>query len=205
MRRTARLALAAIVLAGCAAPAGPSDEAVRRRTQTVVAEMFAGGSPSLQSRVKQDDLQAICSEYQNDPPAKVAAEIQHGQAETVKFPASGGLMGDWKRGQRIANTNYGMRFRDPPGRPNGANCYGCHALAPSEVASGTLGPSLYLYGRKNGTTIAVQRQTYIRIYNPQAIEACTAMPRFGHNGILTEQQITDLVALLLDPDSPVNK
>jgi hypothetical protein len=27
----------------------------------------------------------------------------------------------------------------------------------------------------------------------------------GHSGILTEQRIRDLVALLLDPESPVNK
>jgi sulfur-oxidizing protein SoxX len=31
------------------------------------------------------------------------------------------------------------------------------------------------------------------------------MPRFGYSGTLTEQQIKDLVALLLDPNSPVNK
>jgi sulfur-oxidizing protein SoxX len=31
------------------------------------------------------------------------------------------------------------------------------------------------------------------------------MPRFGHKGILTEQQIKDVTALLMDPDSPVNK
>jgi L-cysteine S-thiosulfotransferase len=30
------------------------------------------------------------------------------------------------------------------------------------------------------------------------------MPRFGHNGILTEQQLKNVIALLLDPDSPVN-
>ena len=31
------------------------------------------------------------------------------------------------------------------------------------------------------------------------------MPRAGHKGILTEQQVKDLMALLLDPKSPVNK
>jgi sulfur-oxidizing protein SoxX len=31
------------------------------------------------------------------------------------------------------------------------------------------------------------------------------MPRFGHSQILSEQQVKDLVALLMDPDSPVNK
>ena len=31
------------------------------------------------------------------------------------------------------------------------------------------------------------------------------MPRFGHSEILTEAQVKDLVALLMDPESPVNK
>ena len=31
------------------------------------------------------------------------------------------------------------------------------------------------------------------------------MPRAGHMGILTEAQVADLVALLLDPKSPVNQ
>jgi sulfur-oxidizing protein SoxX len=31
------------------------------------------------------------------------------------------------------------------------------------------------------------------------------MPRFGHAGALGEKQIQHLVALLLDPESPVNK
>jgi sulfur-oxidizing protein SoxX len=35
--------------------------------------------------------------------------------------------------------------------------------------------------------------------------ACTNMPRFGHNSILTEQQILHVTALLLDPNSPVNQ
>jgi sulfur-oxidizing protein SoxX len=30
------------------------------------------------------------------------------------------------------------------------------------------------------------------------------MPRFGTQGILTEQQIKDVMAFLLDPASPVN-
>jgi len=34
--------------------------------------------------------------------------------------------------------------------------------------------------------------------------ACSNMPRFGHAGVLDEAQIRDLMALLLDPKSPVN-
>ena len=44
-----------------------------------------------------------------------------------------------------------------------------------------------------------------KIYNAKAFNLCSTMPRFGHSGTLTEKQIKDLVALLLDPNSPVNK
>jgi sulfur-oxidizing protein SoxX len=43
------------------------------------------------------------------------------------------------------------------------------------------------------------------VFNAQAFNACSNMPRFGYKGILTEQQIKDVTALLLDPDSPVNR
>ena len=51
----------------------------------------------------------------------------------------------------------------------------------------------------------MQRYVYGKIYNAKAYNLCSQMPRFGHSGTLTEQQIKDLVALLLDPGSPVNK
>ena len=42
-------------------------------------------------------------------------------------------------------------------------------------------------------------------YNARAYNACSQMPRVGHKGILTEAQMKDVMALLLDPASPVNK
>jgi sulfur-oxidizing protein SoxX len=51
----------------------------------------------------------------------------------------------------------------------------------------------------------LQKYVYAKVYNPQAFTACSSMPRFGYHGILTEQQIKDVVALLLDPKSPVNQ
>ena len=43
-----------------------------------------------------------------------------------------------------------------------------------------------------------------RIFNAQAILACSNMPRYGATGFLTTEDITHLVALLMSPDSPVN-
>ena len=51
----------------------------------------------------------------------------------------------------------------------------------------------------------MQRYTFGKIYNSEAFTACSNMPRFGHKDILSEQQIKDLTALLLDPESPVNQ
>ena len=80
-----------------------------------------------------------------------------------------------------------------------------HQLSPKELAYGTIGPSLLHYGKLRGNSEAVVKYTYGKIYNAQAYQACTNMPRFGHNKILTEEQIKHVVALLLDPESPVNK
>jgi L-cysteine S-thiosulfotransferase len=56
-----------------------------------------------------------------------------------------------------------------------------------------------------GNTPEMQKYTFAKIYNAEGFNACSSMPRFGHQGILTEQQIKDVVALLMDPASPVNK
>ena len=87
----------------------------------------------------------------------------------------------------------------------GANCYACHQLAPQELSYGTIGPSLYQFAKLRGYGAEIQRYAYGKVFNADAYSACSSMPRFGHNGILTEQQIKDVTALLMDPESPVNK
>jgi len=51
----------------------------------------------------------------------------------------------------------------------------------------------------------MQKYVYGKIYNAKAYTLCSNMPRFGATGTLTEQQIKDLVAYVLDPGSPNNK
>jgi sulfur-oxidizing protein SoxX len=46
---------------------------------------------------------------------------------------------------------------------------------------------------------------YEHIYNPQASQPCGNMPRFGTSGSLTIEQIKDIVAYVMSPESPVNK
>ena len=116
-------------------------------------------------------------------------------------------LGDWKAGEKIAQI--GRRHavqRRSRKRPRGGNCYACHQLTQDRSSSyGTIGPPLYNFGKLRGYTPEMQKYAYGKVYNAEAFAACSNMPRFGHKGILTEQQIKDVVALLMDPESPVNK
>jgi sulfur-oxidizing protein SoxX len=131
--------------------------------------------------------------------------VEAAELKLVKYPADNNFIGDWKEGERIAQNGRGMQFSDQVGAPNGANCYACHQLTKAEISFGNIGPSLYNYGKLRGNSQDVIRYTWGKIWDSNAYSACSNMPRFGHKGILTEQQIRDVMALLLDPASPVNQ
>jgi sulfur-oxidizing protein SoxX len=154
-------------------------------------------------RVVQDGLQRLCTETHDRPPGGVAKSLEADQMQTVVFP-EGSLMGDWKRGERIAQGGRGLTWADKPGAGEGS-CYNCHQLSPDEMSYGTLGPTLRRFGWMRGDGPAMQRYVYAKIYNAKAYNLCSVMPRLGLTGTLTPEQIKDLVALLLDPASPVNR
>ena len=116
------------------------------------------------------------------------------------------MTGDWKRGEQLAQSGYGLRFTDYPAtRVNGGNCYACHQLTKQEVSYGTVGPSLLEYGKIRRFSEMETKAAYEKIYNSHATFPCSLMPRFGANGVLTIEQIKDIVALLMSPESPVNR
>jgi sulfur-oxidizing protein SoxX len=198
-------ALAAALLAsGCAT--GPSDAEISAKTAAVMKSSFKERGQAKLTRLDQDETQRVCSEYAGKPlPKEVAAKIEQANLAAIKWPADGKYLGDWKNGEKIAQEGRGLQYSDEPKGPVGANCYACHQLAPQELAYGTIGPSLYQFGKLRGYGPDIQKYAYGKIYSAEAYSACTSMPRFGHNGILNEQQLKDVVALLLDPASPVNK
>jgi sulfur-oxidizing protein SoxX len=197
------LALCSIGVAGCASRHSDS-EAERAVAEMIKASFKTRGQATI-DRLNQDDAQVLCSKHAGELPKGVSDGIEKAQQATLRYPSSGKLMGDWRQGERIAQSGVGKQFTDDPARPVGGSCYNCHQLSKNELSFGTIGPSLYQFGRQRGASEAIQKYTYGRIYNSEAFSACSNMPRFGHNGILTEEQITHLVALLLDPDSPVNR
>ena len=209
MNRQTLIGLAAaaattLALIGCASTL--SDNDVSARTDAVLKGSFAARGIAALDRLDQDDVQRICTEHAGKTiPADLIAQIEKSQLSTIKKPASGKLIGDWKAGEKIAQEGRGLQFSDAADGPRGGNCYACHQLAPQEISYGNLGPSLYHYGKLRGQSDAIAEYTYGKIYNSHAYSACSNMPRFGHRQILTPEQIADVVGLLLDPQSPVNK
>ena len=156
-------------------------------------------------RLQEDSVQVTCNQLGNAAPRNVVQALEQAQLVAIKFPTDGKLMGDWKNGEKIAQNGRGMMWSDKADSENGGNCYNCHQLSKAETSFGTIGPSLNQYGALRGNSAEIQKYTYSKIYNAKAFNLCSSMPRFGHVGALTEKQIKDLVALLLDPESPVNK
>jgi len=192
-----------LVAAGCASVS--EQETAKKALEVMKASFNERGQAKL-DRLDQDDAQKSCSQ----PPSveikkEVAERIEKANFASIRYPTDGKFIGDWKQGERIAQSGVGKQYSDDPKVAAGGNCYACHQLTKEEISFGTMGPSLYNYGKLRGNSEAIQRYTWGKIWNAEAFTACSNMPRFGHNGILTEQQIRHVTALLLDPNSPVNK
>ncbi len=198
------------IIAGLAATLACSavlaDE-IRNYRAEAVAMMkrdFKAKGIATTDRLHEDGVQAICNRSGDNPPKDIAARLEKDQLEAIKYPADGKLMGDWKAGEKLAQSGRGMTWSDKAGVPGGGNCYNCHQISPTEMSFGTIGPSLYQFGKTRGSGPDMQKYVYGKIWNAKAFNLCSAMPRFGHANALNEQQIKNLVALLLDPQSPVN-
>jgi L-cysteine S-thiosulfotransferase len=155
-------------------------------------------------RMYQLDFQKACSN-EKEPSKKEMQAIEAAQLKTVRYPADGKYMGDWKEGEKIAISGRGLTWTDKTRFDNGGGCYNCHQMSHHEISYGTIGPSLLEYGKVRGSTDEIVKYTWGKIYNAKAYNACSNMPRNGDAEILTEQQMKHLMAYLFDPQSPVNK
>jgi len=204
--RTSVIAIVAVLAGTMGAAAQQKSAADAAKADAAIKAAFPTAPADWQSRFVQDETMKQCSLHENLPPKEIAEEIQKRERATIQYPADGQLMGDWQRGERIAQSGYGLRFTDyPPRQANGGNCYACHQLTKAEVSFGTIGPPLLNYGKNRNFSGADTKAVYDKIYNAQANYPCSTMPRLGANKVLTIDQIKDLVALVMSPDSAVNK
>lgn len=207
---------AAAVLVGCASRmGGGAADADQVAADMVKAGFRTQGIATVDRVTGIDETLKLCNaaDVAGKPlAAEVAQRIEAENLKTVKWPSDGKFLGDWKEGEKIAQSGRGQTWTDAAGTVNGGNCYNCHQIAKEEISFGTIGPSLYHYGKLRGVTDPasaaakpIVEYTWGKIWNAKAYNACSNMPRSGHMGNLTEGQVRDIMALLLDPASPVNK
>lgn len=214
-------ALAAIAItAGCASTEPTADSkadvskmSAEQYAEQLIATGFRMDMPTqeggtIADRHVQDDMQKICSATRNKPSPEQIGKIVADARASIKYPEGGIKLGDWKKGRELAWSGFGYRVGhntdNHASRDVGANCYNCHAIGPDRQG-GNLGPSLTGYGKTRGNTEGTRRFVYEVIYNAHSYFPCTTMPRMGHNGVLKEDAISDVMAYLLDPESPVNR
>lgn len=204
-----RFPLLVLLLIGLTAALASSEERPPvdpARLDAVATSGFSTAPADWQSRLVPDETMRQCSAHHNNPPVPIANAIREREQASVVYPSDGQFLGDWKKGEAVAQSGYGLRFTDyPPRNSNGGNCYGCHQITKQEISFGTLGPSLLGYGKMRGFGAAEAKAAYQKIYNSQAVLPCSNMPRFGTNKILSIDQIKDVVSLLMSPQSPANE
>lgn len=207
--------LSAVAMAVAACSSSPTSADYDKMAADVVKASFQDKGIAKLDRLVQDDANRECAaaDVAGKPiDEKVAKAIEAAEMKTIKWPSDGKFLGDWKEGERIAQSGRGLTWTDDAKTANGGNCYNCHQISKEELSFGTLGPSLYNYGKLRGVTDpnsaaakAIVEYTWGKMWNARAYNACSQMPRAGHKGILNETQIRHVMALLLDPNSPVNK
>jgi sulfur-oxidizing protein SoxX len=201
----------ALALAGCASL--PSSAALDQQAVATMKTSFRDQGIAKVERLNQDLGQRACSSPVA-PSDEVAKRIERESLATIKWPSGGQYLGDWREGEKLAQNGRGMTWSDASAAPkdNGANCYNCHQIDKKEISFGTIGPSLWNYGKLRGVkdvtdpaAAPIVQYTWGKLYNSKAYAACSNMPRFGHMGLLNEDQLRHVMALLLDPKSPVNQ
>ena len=213
IKSCAASATLATVLAGCASVApAPNYDALLGE---MMKASFRDQGIATVDRLQQDASNAECSASEGKALTEARTKaIEAANLATVKMPADGKFIGDWKEGEKLAQNGRGMTWSDPSAATsaNGGNCYNCHKLSNAEISYGTIGPSLYNYGKIRGVadpaspaSKPIVEYTWGKLYNAKAFNACSGMPRFGHAGMLDETQLKNIMALLLDPKSPINQ
>lgn len=202
---------AGLLVAGCATGPSPSD--LDAQAQAMLRASFRDQGIAKVARLNQDDAQKLCSSA-DAPPAEAAKAVEAAAMAKMVWPDNGQYLGDWREGEKLAQSGRGMTWTDASDKPagNGGSCYNCHQVDQKELSHGTVGPSLWNFGKLRGVkdpldpaSAAVVQYTWGKLWNAKATNACSLMPRFGHAGILDAGQIRHLMALLLDPKSPVNQ
>ena len=109
----AATAAAVLVATGCAHRS--SAEADQQAVSLIKSSFQPQGIAKL-DRLDQDAANAACSKALGEPlPEAQAKAIEAANMKTVPAAPAAGYLGDWKQGEKIAQSGRGMTWRDKPG------------------------------------------------------------------------------------------
>ena len=188
--------VAAGLIAGCASLPSPTE--LDAQSVAMHKAAFRDEGIARVDRIQQDLGQKACSSDQ--PPSEaVAKQVEAEALASIKWPAGGQYIGDWREGEKLAQNGRGMTWTDSSvaAKDNGGSCYNCHQIGKAEISYGTIGPSLYNYGKNRGVTDVtaptaqpIVEYTWMKIWNGKTFNACSNMPRFGHMGPVSYTHLT---------------
>ena len=121
MRNTAVIAAAILIAGNGRRSAQQKPRSIPPRSMPISSRHFPTAPADWKPRFDQDETMKECSCSENSPPKAVADAIAKREKAKIEYPADGKLIGDWKDGEKLAQSGYGLRFTDyPPRRPTAA-------------------------------------------------------------------------------------
>ena len=95
----------------------------------MMADSFRAQGIAGLDRIDQDATQKFCSDpvFANSKQGeKMRDKIQKINMDTIKQPSDGKYIGDWKNGEKIAQSGRGATWTDKADTVVGGGCYNCH-------------------------------------------------------------------------------
>src|SRR5690349_25116367 len=121
-------AAVALAIAGCTAlPTARGNADLDGEAQRMLATGFHDHGIAKMDRItKVDDTVKACNaaDISGKPlDDATARRIEAENMKTIHWPSDGRFLGDWKRGEQIAQSGRGQTWTDKPGASGGGNCY----------------------------------------------------------------------------------
>src|ERR1044071_1199545 len=114
-----RPTIATLALCLAVAPAFAQQKVDPARADVAIKAAFPTAPADWASRLTGDETMQQCSANRNNPGKDVASAIQQREQATIVYPPDSNFMGDWKKGEALAQSGYGLGFPDYPSRQGG--------------------------------------------------------------------------------------
>ena len=102
MRQVVIAVGAAVIALVPTAPAQQGPAVDRAKVDATVKAAFPTAPAAWAPRLAPDETMQQCSAHKNAPPKPVAEAIQAREQASIQYPADGKFIGDWKKGEALA-------------------------------------------------------------------------------------------------------